>query len=120
MTYCSARANSVFFRMLTNNLIIFRASNCLVGKEEVVNCHVPFCATECPEIHDITFGNDKHAQMKAQFHFEKPEVFLGTLINQSVSFTDTGTVKPRNLLILRPHKIVPQIVESADCECYCM
>ena len=30
------------------------------------------------------------------------------------------TVKPCNLLILGPSKIVPQIVNSADCECYCM
>ena len=30
------------------------------------------------------------------------------------------TVKPRNLLILGPSKIVPQIAKSADCKCYCM
>ena len=31
-----------------------------------------------------------------------------------------GTVIPRNLLVLGPSKIVPQIAKSADWECYCM
>ena len=37
-----------------------------------------------------------------------------------ISAIQRGTVKPCNLLISGPSKIVLQITKSTDCECYCM
>ena len=60
------------------------------------------------------YGLNKHVVKWVKSYLEHRKQIV-TVCGQMSS-----TVKPRNLLILGPSKIVPQIEISADCECYCM
>ena len=52
-------------------------------------------------------------------YFRDQTLYKSNFFEQDRDKGKWNTVKPRNLLILGPSKIVPQIAKSADCECYC-